>query len=280
MAWYADLTPYAYTSQQADTKNVGWLQRGMPYRTGDVPADFLAELEYLPRENQTMGWHECDLCPPRPTFDVSGQMQVASGGCELHVRTASGLTYAAPSLLIHYITAHRYLPPLEFIESVLVLRRARLARRQAHLDAEARMPPTSRSLPLEKYEATRGRFKGNGIGIAFSPEALYLASDLPGGERAWARFPLRKVRRCEIAFNPPGATAGIDIDTLPASRRGFAITLEMEGASTCLVTQPSDSSASFDAACDFLGWMADHLRGVGVVVDDEVNRIIGPLLPE
>ena len=46
--------------------------------------------------------------------------QRAMGNGEIRVvDTASGITYVAPVLVLHYVVAHGYLPPPEFIDAAI-----------------------------------------------------------------------------------------------------------------------------------------------------------------
>ncbi len=41
------------------------------------------------------------------------------GAAEIHVDGGGGAAFAAPSLIVHYVTEHEYLPPVEFREAVV-----------------------------------------------------------------------------------------------------------------------------------------------------------------
>lgn len=41
------------------------------------------------------------------------------GMSEIWLPSSSGVIYAAPSLIYHYMEAHRYLPPQEFLDAVI-----------------------------------------------------------------------------------------------------------------------------------------------------------------
>jgi hypothetical protein len=45
--------------------------------------------------------------------------RVLLGCAEVWVRGIDGVWYAAPTLILHYVQAHRYKPPEEFIQTVL-----------------------------------------------------------------------------------------------------------------------------------------------------------------
>lgn len=46
-----------------------------------------------------------------------GEMRL--GSAEIVVKSSSGQVFVAPNLIVHYIEAHSYLPPREFVEAVL-----------------------------------------------------------------------------------------------------------------------------------------------------------------
>ncbi|MCE7006301.1 hypothetical protein LWC34_26180 [Kibdelosporangium philippinense] len=109
VTYYPDLSPYRYTVADQPMLNVGWLEPGAYFPRGPVPAqlvDALLKLGTRPR-NKLRGFHFCEFCSRY------------RGTGEIHVVGASGIRYAAPMLIIHYIFAHRYRPPKEFVEAVL-----------------------------------------------------------------------------------------------------------------------------------------------------------------
>jgi hypothetical protein len=117
--YFPDLTPYEYASakKQPNVLNVGWLSSAHPFRSG-VPDDRLIEaLRYLVANpvNLFRGGHFCEFCPPSPT-KLSPNI---AGNGEIQVTNASGVTYVAPVLILHYVAVHGYRPPQEFIDAVL-----------------------------------------------------------------------------------------------------------------------------------------------------------------
>ena len=67
--------------------NVGWLERGHEFPTGEVPAAFVARLAQLVEHaptRATRGMHHCDLCPP------SEDDEHPSGNAEVHAVGADG----------------------------------------------------------------------------------------------------------------------------------------------------------------------------------------------
>jgi len=126
VTFFADLTPYRYLEDESirdgsdylvftpryELLNVGWLDPGHPYEEGPVPDDFpaalLAVVDGEP-VNLTRGYHYCEICGP--SADVRGNG-------EIRVPARPGVMFAAPVLIGHYVTAHSYRPPDEFIAAV------------------------------------------------------------------------------------------------------------------------------------------------------------------
>ena len=110
MACYPDLSPYDYLGSESATVNVGWLSSVVDYEQGDTSSTFLKRLTLLcknpPGRYATMGFHACEFC---------GRFL---GGSEIRV-IAPDKVYAAPVLVFHYVEAHNYRPPQEFIDAVL-----------------------------------------------------------------------------------------------------------------------------------------------------------------
>ncbi len=120
MAFFPDLSPYTYDDDGSEAVNVGWLEKEQPFPVGETSEQFQANLARLceqagrRRVGQvdiyvgTCGSHRCDFCSD-PT---------AVSSTEVRIRGSIN-TYAAPKLIHHYVAAHYYLPPSEFIEAVL-----------------------------------------------------------------------------------------------------------------------------------------------------------------
>jgi hypothetical protein len=114
MAFFEDLTPYTYLHPEEELPNrvnVGWLERGHPFPTSETSEEFRAKLGHLceRRVKQTRGFHPCHFCKGRGRPTSSAEMRVAH----------AGTVYAAPALVHHYVVAHNYRPPDEFIAAVL-----------------------------------------------------------------------------------------------------------------------------------------------------------------
>ncbi|MFC6881691.1 hypothetical protein [Actinomadura yumaensis] len=127
MTYFEDLTPYRYWPNSTETAvNIGWLGSGEPFPTGDVPAEVVPALLRLVAKgpvNLTRGFHKCEFCaePPYPVLMHLGEQEIALGNGEVRVTGENGTVYAAPTLLPHYIQAHRYQPPEPFTNAVLAI---------------------------------------------------------------------------------------------------------------------------------------------------------------
>jgi hypothetical protein len=107
--WIDDLSPYGDSPR---ILAVGWLERGHEYPEGEVSAEVYATLENLLvapwQPSAAAGAHQCDLCVF--TAEKSGTKNVLIPG--------EGRVYVAPELILHYMNAHRYQPPVEFCRAV------------------------------------------------------------------------------------------------------------------------------------------------------------------
>jgi hypothetical protein len=104
-------------------RRVGWLDKKFPFTTGQVSATFFLKLKELSRDrkNQTRGYHICQFCPDRISgmpFDLNGEIKLL-GSAEIHVPSSDGRMFEVPNLICHYIAAHEYCPPEDFISAVL-----------------------------------------------------------------------------------------------------------------------------------------------------------------
>jgi hypothetical protein len=125
MASYDDLTPYAYGTSAEPMLNIGWLGSGSPFPTGDTPPEVIDGLLVLADNQQNImrGLHDSAFCnedsPVRLPAPGTRRGWVSLGMGELHARGEDRRLYSAPSLVIHYILRHRYMPPAPFQAAVL-----------------------------------------------------------------------------------------------------------------------------------------------------------------
>lgn len=134
MAYYEDLSPYTYSRHDQEMVNVGWLDREHEYSRGDVDTDTLTKLLSLAdRERNVMrGVQDCQFCheeSPMLVEDVSSKLRTYLGTGEIRVEDDIGRIYAAPTLIYHYISAHNYRPPEEFLKAV---RSGHIGPRESH----------------------------------------------------------------------------------------------------------------------------------------------------
>ena len=124
MTYYADLSPYEFTFQDAPALNVGWLDTVHPFPTGDVAADVVDALirHAASPVNVTRGVHDCEFCDvesPLTVWTAGGSVRALLGFSEIQLIGTGGIRYAAPTLIVHYVTAHGYLPPIEFLDALM-----------------------------------------------------------------------------------------------------------------------------------------------------------------
>jgi hypothetical protein len=145
MAYFPDLTPYAYGhGHHPNVVHVGWLDGVHDYPKGTVAPHLVEKLKRLAKHPVELyrGLHVCELCPRDRSPDLHPEMR-SNGEIRVTVRafadepeieasaktlparaTESGailyrqITYAAPVLIVHYIEAHGYLPPPEFLKAL------------------------------------------------------------------------------------------------------------------------------------------------------------------
>ncbi len=126
MAHYADLTPCDYFTPDHDGKlvAVGWLARGHDFPRGDVASAFIARLHHLLvnpwQPCLAMGRHSCDFCRVSggPGQFTLNNVPAILGATNLFVPTNDRL-FVAPSLILHYIDAHDYMPHPDFCDAVM-----------------------------------------------------------------------------------------------------------------------------------------------------------------
>ncbi|QXE36016.1 hypothetical protein KQY30_18915 [Streptomyces sp. GMY02] len=123
MTHYPDLSRYSYDESDQEMLNVGWLAPEHDYRKGLVDERVVDALRALSvgYDYQMRGIHECEFCGTDRPVILGGpalDTEVWLGSAEIRVRGADGMFYAAPNLVIHYITEHRYCPPEEFCRAV------------------------------------------------------------------------------------------------------------------------------------------------------------------
>jgi hypothetical protein len=118
MTYFTDLTPYHYglPEPEPDVLNIGWLDVAYPFSRGLTSSEFREALSRLVERPILLhrGFHVCDFCPRdrRDNYPSRGNGQI-------RVLGRNGIWYAAPTMVHHYVVAHEYQPPPEFVDAVL-----------------------------------------------------------------------------------------------------------------------------------------------------------------
>ncbi len=114
MAHIDDLSPGNYFGEEIaqNLRAVGWLSSEVPFPTGRVERVVFEKLKSLLinpwQPFVSMGVHECEIC----------QFDPPSGNANLFVPNGK-LIFVCPELIMHYIAAHHYRPPDEFLAAVI-----------------------------------------------------------------------------------------------------------------------------------------------------------------
>jgi len=118
MSYFEDLTPHTYTPTDGETVlNVGWLDSAHPFPRGQTSPEFRDALRRLCERPVHLhrGLHYCQFCPGPWPSDRPERM----GNGQIRIKRSDGVWYAAPTMVHHYVSEHGYLPPAEFMETVL-----------------------------------------------------------------------------------------------------------------------------------------------------------------
>ncbi len=129
MTYYPDLSPYEYfrdveARAGISSLNVGWLDPSHPFPAGQTSAQFKQRLLRLCQSDnevvRTRGAHICvlDNCPSDNPGPEAWDPTAPVGSSEIRVIGTAAI-YAAPVLIHHYVVAHNYRPPVEFIQAVM-----------------------------------------------------------------------------------------------------------------------------------------------------------------
>ena len=114
--YFPELSNECQVDKGPHVRTIGWLSVEHAFPTGEVPPTFIEKLRaHLQDPWQpvvTWGRYRCNLCPAHLSDGpISGSRNLWIPG--------EGVVYVAPELILHYIEAHHYKPPGEFILAVL-----------------------------------------------------------------------------------------------------------------------------------------------------------------
>jgi hypothetical protein len=128
--FFNDLTDYSYYQWKPLTniKNIGWLDAKHPFPVGEVSKNFLKKFresiigfnDFNMHVNPIRGIHPCNLCGEDSIKLERENKHIYLGTSEIWVPSKQ-YYFASPSMILHYIEEHSYLPPKEFIDSVLAI---------------------------------------------------------------------------------------------------------------------------------------------------------------
>jgi hypothetical protein len=160
--YVTDLATYQYKIPFAfeGVRCVGWLDREHKYDRGETPSGFVRRLTQLVvhrtstfdlHVNVVRGIHPCNICGEEVEVALKGYHKTQLGMSELWIPHLPGLL-SAPSLIVHYVASHGYLPPACFVTAVLALRTESRFLGQAEFDTLMRYHCRSRS----ETESERG----------------------------------------------------------------------------------------------------------------------------
>lgn len=119
--FHPDLSNECPMDRGDHVRAVGWLGESHPFAVGPVSPEFLVAL----RAHVDSAWqpvvcagpHFCDLCPEPRAGERSRKSRPGAAG-NVWI-PAADVVYVAPELIVHYIEAHQYRPPDEFVAAVL-----------------------------------------------------------------------------------------------------------------------------------------------------------------
>src|SRR5260370_27158508 len=116
MTFCRDLSRRTMVAASNYVRAVGWLATGHPYPQGRAQPAFLRRLKrfaflwrFSTKElwwGEFRGLHTCEVCGKDKAH---GNFGVPAGR----------LLFVAPEMVVHYVQAHRYAPPEEFVTAVL-----------------------------------------------------------------------------------------------------------------------------------------------------------------
>ena|SRR6266446_5948418 len=135
MTYFSDHSPYAYGhGSHPGVVHVGWLDNTHPYPKGTVDARLIEKMKLLASKPLQLyrGVHVCELCaePPDLVKTTLPNRVMLDPNCSwarwVHQRSSNGeirvsgggVVFAAPVLIVHYVEAHSYLPPTQFLKAV------------------------------------------------------------------------------------------------------------------------------------------------------------------
>jgi hypothetical protein len=135
VTYFPDYSPYAYGhGSHPGVVHVGCLDNVHSYSKGAVDARLIEKMKFLVSKPVELyrGIHICELCAEPPDLvktnlpnpvvidpNCARARWVAQRSSNGEIRVSrEGIIFAGPVLIVHYIEAHNYLPPTEFLKTV------------------------------------------------------------------------------------------------------------------------------------------------------------------
>jgi hypothetical protein len=127
MTYHPDLSPFSSIIKHIHDiplVSIGWLDSSQAFVQGETSDLFRDKLLALCANHHPviihLGYHLCQFCPgPAHIMPIKYKGRVSYPGNSYIFVLGQKIIYVAPNLLYHYVVAHNYLPPKEFIEAVL-----------------------------------------------------------------------------------------------------------------------------------------------------------------
>jgi hypothetical protein len=126
--YFPDMSAYSYylNFSIAEVKNVGWIDAKHDFEKGIVDPRISEKLRKIliksdlvdAHVNVIRSAHPCNICGEEDIVSKNEQ-DILLGRSELWIPGSDyGEYFAAPTLILHYMKHHSYLPPAEFIKAV------------------------------------------------------------------------------------------------------------------------------------------------------------------
>jgi hypothetical protein len=113
--------------------NVGWIGCGMSYPRGETSSNLLEKMKRIIVNSETSffkpivwrsrGQDRCPVCGLQDLVLEDGINIEVLGSSELFIPSSlqNNLYFISPLLLYHFILEHAYLPPNQFIDSIMAI---------------------------------------------------------------------------------------------------------------------------------------------------------------
>lgn len=126
--YYVDLSPYSYYLDflVPSVRNIGWIDDGVDFPKGIMPINLLEKMKNIliksdlvnAHVNLVRGVHPCTICGCEDVVRFADK-KIILGMSEIWIpNSISSGFFAAPSMVVHYIEKHNYLPPGVFLTAI------------------------------------------------------------------------------------------------------------------------------------------------------------------